>query len=174
TGPAATAPDAPRGHEVRVVLRTADATAVGYRLHGLELAPTAEEDRFVGHLGPDLLDPDFDADEAVRRLSADPDTPIAAALLNQRRLAGIGNGYSAELLFLRGVWPWTPVSGVAALPGLVALARRVLTANRDRPVRTTTGSLRRGENLHVYGRAGRPCRRGGTLVRRGEVAGRVT
>ena len=171
--PGTAAPDARRGHDVRVVLQTADATAVGYRIHDLDLAPTAAEDRFVGHLGPDLLDPAFDAEEAVRRLSSDPDTPVGAALLNQRHLAGIGNVYRSELLFLRGVWPWTPVSGVADLPGLVALARRVLSANRDRAVRTTTGSLRRGETLYVYGRAGRPCRRCGTLVRSGAVAGRV-
>ena len=61
----------------------------------------------MGHLGPDLLGPDWDSDEAVRRLAALPEREIAVALLDQRNLAGIGNFYKCELLFLRGVSPWT-------------------------------------------------------------------
>ena len=59
----------------------------------------------VGHLGPDLLGPDWDPAEAVRRLAADPDRAIGEALLDQRNLAGIGNLYKGEALFLRGVSP---------------------------------------------------------------------
>ena len=153
-------------HLVRVVLRADRAAAVGVHLHELALVPTAEEDSLVGFLGPDLLGPDWDPDEAVRRLRARPDRPIAEALLDQRNLAGIGNLYKAETLFLRGVWPWTPVSEVDDLAAIVALAQRLLAANRGRWSQVTTGSLRRGEQVYVFERAGRPCRRCGTPIRR--------
>lgn len=161
-------------HLIRAVLRTTDAVAVGYQLHRLGLVPTCEEERLLAHLGPDLLDVEFDATEAVRRLRQDPSAPIADALRNQRHLAGIGNVYCAELLFLRGLWPWTPVGDVPDLPALVTLARRLLTANRDRAVRTTTGSLRRGNTTYVYGRRGAPCRRCQTLIESAQQGERVT
>lgn len=161
-------------HLIRAVVRSADAVAVGYQLHQLELLPTEEEPSLIGHLGPDPLDPDWDPDDAVRRLAGRPQAVIGEALRDQRNLAGIGNVYCCELLFLRGVWPWTPAGQVADLPALVALAHRLLDANRSRPVRSTTGSLRRGEATYVYGRAGAPCRRCGTGVAADEQAGRVT
>lgn len=150
-------------HLIRAVLRTEQAVAVGSQLRQLALVATAEEPALVGHLGPDLLGPDWDPAEAVRRLARYPGT-IGAALRDQRNLAGIGNVYCCELLFLRGLWPWTPAGQVPDPAGLVGLAHRLLTANRDRPVRTTTGSLRRGETSYVYGRAGQPCRRCGTPI----------
>jgi endonuclease-8 len=161
-------------HLIRVVLRTATAVAVGYHLHDVALVPTGQEHELVGHLGPDLLGPDWDAAAAVRRLSAHPDTPIAEALLDQRNLAGIGNLYKAEVLFLRGVWPWTPVRRTPDLPGLVTLAQRLLDANRGRWTQSTTGSLRRGTTTYVYGRRGQPCRRCGTAVRAADQGDRVT
>ena len=82
--------------------------AVGYRLHDIALIPTDEEERLVGHLGPDVLGPDWDAAEATRRLQADPGRPVGEALLDQRLLAGVGNLYKNEALFLVGVDPWTP------------------------------------------------------------------
>ncbi|HEX8631591.1 MAG TPA: zinc finger domain-containing protein, partial [Catenuloplanes sp.] len=147
---------------------------VGYHLHDLALVPTAEEHTLVGHLGPDLLGPDWDTDEAVRRLAAHGDSTIAEALLDQRSLAGIGNLYKAETLFLRGVWPWTPVHAVPDLPGMVTLSRRLLAANRGRWTQTTTGSLRRGETSYVYGRRAQPCRRCGTPISKDELGERVT
>ena len=161
-------------HTIRVVLRAPAAVAVGYHLHELELLPTGEEDRLVGHLGPDLLGPDWDLEEAVRRLAAEPERPIAEALLDQRNLAGIGNLYKAEMLFLRGVWPWSPVGAVPDLPAMVGLARRLLTANRGRWTQSTTGSLHRGQTSYVYGRRGAPCRRCGTLIRRADQGERIT
>nr|WP_205863601.1 Fpg/Nei family DNA glycosylase [Planosporangium mesophilum] len=155
-----------RPHTIRVVLHTPAGVAVGFHLHELALVPTAEEHRLIGHLGPDLLGDDWDPGEAVRRLRARPDRAIADALLDQRVLAGIGNLYKAETLFLRGLSPWTPVSSVYDLEGLVELARRLLTANLGRWDQATTGSLRRGEKQWVFERAGSPCRRCGTTIRR--------
>jgi endonuclease-8 len=155
--------------QARVVLRTEEATAVGFQLGLLEVIPRNREEEAVGHLGPDLLGPDWDAEEAVRRLAAHPDTPVAVALLDQRNLAGIGNEYANELCFLRGMLPTRPVSG-ADLPATVSLARRLLTANRDRVVRVTTGDTRRGRTTWVYGRRGEPCRRCGTPIHRSELS----
>jgi len=151
-------------HQVRVVLTTDDVVAVGSRLHDLEIVRTAEESSLVGHLGPDLLGPDWDPDEAVRRLLASPERPIGLALLDQRNLAGIGNLYRAEVLFLRGVHPSTPTAAVPDLPGLMSLSHRLLYANRERVEQSTTGSLVRGQERYVYGRRGRPCRRCGGPV----------
>jgi endonuclease-8 len=161
-------------HQARVVLRTDQWTAVGFSLGITELVQRAAEDDVVGHLGPDLLGPDWDADEAVQRLSTQPDRPLAEALLDQRNLAGIGNMYASELCFVTGVRPTAPVAVVDDLPALVSRAKRVLEANKERPDQTTTGDLRRGQRTWVYGRAGEPCRRCGTPIRRAEVGGRVS
>ena len=98
--------------EVRLVLRTDGPTAYALRMPVVELVRTADEDRLLGHLGPDVLGPGWDEDEAVRRLSAEPDRPVVEALLDQRNLAGIGNLWAVETCYLRGVSPWTPVREV--------------------------------------------------------------
>ncbi|MFW6092108.1 MAG: DNA-formamidopyrimidine glycosylase family protein [Actinomycetota bacterium] len=164
----------PGAHRVRAVLGNARWLAVGSELASLDLVRTVDEGSLVGHLGPDLLGTDWDADEAVRRLAASPDRPVVEALLDQRNLAGLGNVYAAELLFLRGVRPSTPVSEAGDVDRLVRLAREVLRANRDRTGHVTTGDRRPGRRHWVYGRAGEPCRRCGTQIDRGEAAGRVT
>jgi endonuclease-8 len=151
-------------HQVRVVLANKDWTAVGYRLPVVELLDTADEQRVVGHLGPDVLGPDWDSDEAVRRLRADPHREIGLALLDQRNLAGLGNLYRIEMLFLRGLTPWVPVGEVPDLAGLVDVGRRLMLANRDRVEQITTGSRKRGETHWVFERQGRPCRRCGTTI----------
>ncbi|MFD6751983.1 DNA-formamidopyrimidine glycosylase family protein [Micromonospora gifhornensis] len=161
-------------HLIRVVLSAATATAVGYHLHEVALLPTAEEDRLVGHLGPDLLGTDWDPQEAVRRLADRPADNIAEALLDQRNLAGVGNLYKCELLFLRGINPRTRVADVPDLAGLVTLAHDLLAANRGRWTQSTTGSLRRGQTSYVYGRRAQPCRRCGTAIRKEELGERVT
>jgi endonuclease-8 len=162
----------PRDHRVRLVLENADWQALGYLLGVVEVLPTAAETRAVGHLRPDLLGPDWDGAEAVRRLRAAPDRPIAEALLDQTNLAGIGNLYKAEVLFLRGISPWQPVSGAGDLEPVVELARRLLEANKDRAGQVTTGNPARGGETWVYGRAGRPCRRCGMTIAADGYAGR--
>jgi endonuclease-8 len=157
----------PRDHRVRLVLANAEWQAVGYSLGIVEVLRTSREDRAVGHLGPDLLGPDWDPAEAVRRLREQPERTIGEALLDQTRLAGIGTVYRAEALFLRGLHPWTTVAEVADLTALVELAQRLLDANKDGYGQVTTGDRRPGRDRYVYGRAGRPCRRCGTRVERG-------
>lgn len=159
-------------HQIRAVLGNATAVVVGYRLPVLELLRTAEEDSVVGHLGPDLLGPDWNAAEVVRRLMAAPDRPIGEALLDQRNLAGIGNVYKCELCFLRGVTPWTPMGDCRDPARTVVLARKLLDANKARHGHVTTGNPRRGRTHWVYGRAGQPCLRCGTPVRRADQGDR--
>jgi len=151
-------------HEVRVVLSTAAWDAIGYRLPVLEILETAQEDRAVGHLGPDLLDPQVDRAEALRRLSLRPEREIGQALLDQTNVSGIGNIYKAESLFLCGVSPWASVGAVDDVGAVVDRARRLLQANKAHASQSTTGDPRRGQEHWVYGRAGRPCRRCGTRV----------
>ncbi len=149
--------------QVRLLLSTSEWDAVGYRLPVIELLPRTRESDAVGHLGPDLLGPDWDPDEAVRRLAADPDRELGQALLDQRNLAGIGNLYKAEVCFLEGVSPWTPVREVD-LAAAVARAHRLLDLNKAHVQQTTTGTDRRGQDHWVFERAGRPCLRCGTTV----------
>jgi endonuclease-8 len=150
--------------QVRAVLENADWQAVGYRLPVVELLATDDEAGAVGHLGPDVLADDWDAGEALRRLRADPAREVGMALLDQRNLAGLGNLYRTEVLFLRGVTPWTAVGDVPDLPALVERGRRLMLANRGHWEQSTTGSLRPGETHWVFERSGRPCRRCGTRV----------
>lgn len=150
-------------HTARIVLRAGTVEAVGFSLGVVSLLPREREHEIVGHLGPDLLGPDWSAPRALENLLRDPSRPLAEALLDQRNLAGIGNVYAAELCFLSGVVPTTPVGEVAALSRLVARARELLMANRENPGMPTTGNLRRGSSHWVYGR--RECGRCGGVVR---------
>jgi endonuclease-8 len=156
------------GYDVRVVLANDEWECVGYRLHDVEIVPTADEGRLVGHLGPDVLGPDWDTDEALRRLRERPDEQIGVAILDQRNLAGIGNLYKVETLFLCRVHPWARVADVENLEAVVTKARTLMLANRHHPEQSTTGSTRRGEDHWVAGRKGRPCRRCGTPILLGE------
>lgn len=151
--------------QVRVLLEAVGVTAVGFSLGIVEIVETTGEAEVVGHLGPDLLGPDWDEAQALHRLAADPDREIVAALLDQRNLAGIGNMYAAELCFLSGIHPSLPVGDVPDPARLVRRARQMLQLNKERAVQSTTGDLRPRERMWVYRRDRSPCRRCGTPVR---------
>jgi endonuclease-8 len=154
-----------RASEVRAVLVNEEWTAVGHKLGMLDLVPTADEATLVGHLGPDLIGPDWDAERVLDALRAAPERPIGEALLDQRVLAGIGTLYMAESLFVRGISPWTPTGQVRDLPGLLDRVQVMMRANLDRVVQTFTGDTRNGSTTWVHGRNRRPCRRCGTPIR---------
>jgi endonuclease VIII len=155
--------------DVRVRLETDEgATAYGLLLPVVELVRTTAEHTVVGHLGPDPLRDDWDRDEAVRRMRADPDRPLVAVLLDQRVLAGLGNLWANELAFLCRTSPWTRVGDMVdgAVGALVDLAAKALrgSATGVTGYQVTTGDTRRGESHWVAGRARLPCRRCGTTV----------
>jgi formamidopyrimidine-DNA glycosylase len=152
--------------QVRIVLSNSEFDAVGYRIPVIDVVRRNSEVDLVGHLGPDLLGPDWDADEAMRRLAEQPDGTIGEALLDQRNLAGIGNLYKTELCFLRGTSPWTPVRDAGDLRTWVVLAHRLLNANVGGHPQSTTGDTHPARRTWVYGR--RTCLRCGGPVLRGE------
>jgi endonuclease-8 len=154
-----------RSFEVRGVLETERRVAVGHRLRRLEVLRTSAESEVLGHLGPDVLGPDWDEAEVLRRLTASPERPVGEALTDQRVMAGPGNVYKSEICFLAGVDPRTPVGEVEDRATLVDLTKSLMERNRAGGRRVTTDDPRRGRELWVYGRAGRPCRRCGTPIR---------
>ena len=163
-------------HEMRIVLATATYVAVAFTVPVAEFVDAATIDREgpVAELGPDLLSDTFDAAEAVARFQARGDVEIADVLLDQRALAGIGNVFKSEILFLAGVDPFTPVASLDddRLSRILTIARDALAANvlgRSQTLspafgRRTTRSLNPNAKLWVYGRSGKPCRRCGTIV----------
>lgn len=155
-------------YKIRILLEAGDTAAVGIDLGVLEILHRGQDMEAVEHLGPDLLGADWDPVRAAGNLAADPDRSIAAALLDQRVMAGIGNVYANELCFLFGRLPTSPVRSLTEPHRVAARAREMLWANRIRWSRTTTGNTRPGQELWVYGRAGKPCRRCATPIARAE------
>ena len=152
--------------DLRALVAADEWTALGLRLGRLDLVDTRHEDRLVGHLGPDLLGPDWDPERAVENLAA-AGAPIGAALLDQHNLAGLGTLWTSEALFALRLPPWTPAAdlGRSVLVELVDRCRLMLDRGRRDVVQSTTGSRMRGETTYVHGRSGRPCRRCGATVR---------
>ena len=163
---------------LRVRVDTADWVAVAFDVPVAEFVTSKELATTdpVAKLGPDLLGREFDRDEAVRRLAASAHQPIAMSLLDQRLVAGIGNIYKSETLFLAGVNPFAPAESLSkdALENLLDIARGLLKDNvvdgtspriqTYRNLRMTNRASRHDESLWVYGRAGKPCRKCGTAI----------
>ena len=152
-----------------LVLATDTTVAVCFDCPTLELLTDGDlaRSRPLRTLGPDLLASDLDLGAAVMRLESAHDLAVGEALLDQRLLAGIGNVVRNETLFMERVNPWTPTASLdsAVLRRLVTTASGILRAGAASGRRVTTGDPRRGAALWVYRRAGRPCRRCGTLIR---------
>jgi endonuclease-8 len=154
--------------QARVVLETDRFVAVCFNAPVVELLTPGALRRHpvLSRLGPDLLSEDFDAGEARRGLRRLAEVPIGEALLAQGALAGIGNVYKSETLFLCGEDPFRRVRELsdAALDRLVAKARLLMSANLSGKPRATRRGLG-GQRTWVYRRQGRPCLRCGTPIR---------
>lgn len=161
-------------HSARAVLENAEWQTIGYSLGILEVLGRDAEDSAVGHLGPDLLGPDWDLDAGVARAASDPERPVFLALLDQRNIAGFGNEYVNEILFLMGLLPTRPVGEVPDLRRVISRGRQMLEVNKARVERSFTGSSRTGEERWVYRRERARCRRCGTAVRTGQLGDRPT
>jgi endonuclease VIII len=164
--------------DMRILISTETFEAVGFNIPVAEFTSSRALSRHneLRRLGPDLLSDEFRTSEAVQRIRERGTTPIADALLNQRVVAGLGNVYKSEVLFMCRVNPFTLVRDVGddRLAAIVDTAQQVLRANVSEalaPMTTYSGfrkTTRRAsprERLWVYGRARLPCRRCGTPVR---------
>lgn len=149
-----------------------------------EFIDPGTEQELLDRLGPDPLarcDGDLDRlrDALGRRT-----IPIAGALLDQRVIAGVGNVYRAEILFLAGVDPFVtsrdlPERQIAAIWALaieqLALGERIGRIVSVDPREVGAPDVRRvprGSRTYVYKRSGQPCRRCGTAICSDEIANR--
>ncbi len=165
-------------HQLR--LDVEGAVVVGDRIPVLRLLKAGAEERApdLRGLGPDIVAAEVDDDECVARLRALGRRPIGEALLLQRALAGIGNIYKSETLFLEKVDPTAPVADLddATLHALVKRASALLKANLGDGPRITRNALT-GPRFWAYGRRGRGCFRCGgavDMIRQGAPPGRST
>jgi len=168
---AAGAPPPEPEDAVRVRLSTAAHEAlflngpVAELLSGDELA----SHRGLSSLGPDVMGPEFDRDEAWRRVRA-ANVEIAEAIVDQKVVAGIGNIYKAEGLFLAGIHPRRRAPQVSRekIEALWDAVIPLMWEEADGPGPWTTLPPElsdTGERHWAYGRSGRPCLRCGTRIR---------
>lgn len=167
-----------RREDMRIVIETEKIVAVcfGVQVAEFHTAETLKRHAVLSRLGPDVLSDRFDEATAIANIREHPQTQIADALSNQTALAGIGNVYKSEVCFACGVNPFRTVADItdSELNSVIAAARKFLKANVANGTtaaivtytgfRRTTRRADRGERLWVYGRAGQPCRRCGTLI----------
>lgn len=150
----------------------------------LRVVPTDRlaRDASVRLLGPDPL-VDRPTGESLRALARGMRVPVKNFLLDQRRIAGLGNIYVSEVLFRAALDPrrraetlstgeWARIA--AEVPAVLeaAIARMGTTFSTYRTIWNEPGQY--GEQLLVYDRAGEPCRRCGSEVRRIVQGGRAT
>lgn len=156
--------------DMRVVVATDVYVAVGFSIPVVEFLDdrALQRQKDLRNIGPDVVADTFDGEEAIRRIRARPESEIANVLLNQRVIAGIGNVFKSELLFLAAIHPFEKVMNIsdADLRRLVAISRKFVryNAKHGRSDRVTTGSIDRKKKLWVYGRGGELCRRCGTAI----------
>ncbi|ACZ30270.1 DNA glycosylase/AP lyase, H2TH DNA-binding protein [Xylanimonas cellulosilytica DSM 15894] len=170
-----------RSPAVRAVLATETWTCLGWHLGMMDLVRTRDEGMLIGHLGPDVLAPDFvgapatdgrfddGAAEGTRRLAVDPARPVCVALLDQRTVAGLGTIWTAESLFAERLWPWTAVGELPTgrVRALLLTAARLVRGSVAVGRRQGLGAVER----RVHGRHHRPCVRCGTPIALGSTAG---
>jgi formamidopyrimidine-DNA glycosylase len=157
-------------------LRFADARRFGWVEPGRPFAASPA----LARVGPDPLTA-LDAPALAAALGA-ARAPIKAFLMDQRRVAGLGNIYVAEALHRAGIHPAAPARRVRGRAvELLAAIRAVLEGGIARRGTTLRDYVdadgRSGDNapaLLVYGRAGEPCRRCGARIKRRVDAGRST
>ncbi len=174
-------PPEPRG-ALRLRLRAPDTWSDLRGPTACELLEPAERKDLLARLGPDPLRADADPGAAYARISRSR-TVMAALLMDQAVLAGIGNVYRAELLFRHRVDPYLPGRELrpdvwaAIWADLVPLMQAGVRAGRIVTVRTEDrvrkrGTVNRAEANYVYRRTGLPCRICSTEIRTEVLVGR--
>lgn len=180
------APAPPPTDTVRLRLATARAHADLRGPTTCALITDAEKAALHDRLGPDPLRPEDDGEAAWRRISRSR-TTLAALLLDQKVISGVGNVYRAEVLFRHGVDPYLPGRDLprpvwdALWTDLAALMREGVRHNRIDTVRPehTPEAMGRpprvddhGGEVYVYRRAGQHCHLCGTEIRTADLAAR--
>ena len=145
-----------------LVLTTEIGEAVQFDGPVLELLTESRTrfDRRLAMLGPDILAPELDEPEILRRLRADdPTRAIGDALLDQRTIAGIGNLWKCEGCFAAAIDPWRATGDVSDEEAMA-----VVRAARPGMQQSALDGM---QDLHrvVYAHAGRPCPRCGAPIR---------
>ena len=146
------------------------------------LIDAPERAALLARLGPDPLRSGDGSGDAWERISQSSQ-PIAALLMDQRVLSGVGNVYRAEVLFRAGLDPYLPGRELdrdrwqGIWQDLQRLMRAGVKANRivttrPRDRNRATGRVRRSDATYVYRRADEPCRVCGTLVKRADLSAR--
>ena len=160
-----------RHSDMRIVIETSEWVAVAFNVPVAEFHDAdslARQDDLL-HIGPDFLAEEFDFDEALRRIRARPEEEIADVLLNQRVVAGIGNEYKNEVLFVARINPFARVRDLTdeQLKRILQTARKLMVANvtKRSARRDITFSLDPRQEKYVFSRGGKPCRRCGTPIR---------
>ena len=158
------------------ILGTGDDAYVCFRAAFARLRPIDDPSvrRALESLGPDLLDPNFDLDRAVRRSMAASEGRVAEVITDQRVVAGIGNVYKSEVLFLCGIHPFTPAGQVTAAQWaeIYTCAAELMRANLISGRRSTTATHKAArhpggvERHWVYRRRAAPCLRCKTPIER--------
>jgi endonuclease-8 len=161
----------------KVVLRAEGIEAPCFSAPVVELLTGRQVARHpaLTRLGPDAIAEAFDANEVRTRLRARLDLTIGEGLLLQQALAGVGNVFKSEILFLERVNPFTRIGDLSdeALDRLISQSRRLLLFNRRPGSRQTRATLDPQGRIWVYRRSGRPCYECSTpiqLRRQGEDA----
>jgi formamidopyrimidine-DNA glycosylase len=149
----------------RLELSFAAGTLTAVDVPVLELVASSAESAVVGHLGPDVCAPAPPAlDVVAERLGRDPDVPVAAALLDQRNVAGFGNVYAVEVPFITGLSPNQAVGTIDGLVDLVDVGVALIRHTMRTGPRNTTGRRLRSPDHWVYAKRGRPCGLCGTRL----------
>ncbi|HJU06452.1 MAG TPA: DNA-formamidopyrimidine glycosylase family protein [Nitrospiraceae bacterium] len=162
---------------MRLAIETSDFVAVGFNVPIAEFHTQHSLARRKGFndLGPDVLAPDFDPNDAGRRMRQHPDQEVGDVLIDQRVMAGLGNVFKSEICFLCGVNPFSPVRLLTdeQIVCLTKTAQKLMRANVQAPTpdgpiifdyRRTTGRSNPAERLWVYGRTNKACLRCGTRI----------
>lgn len=137
---------------------------VAFSVPMLKLITPSQVERTIERLGPDVLSPDVDLEEAVRRLRARNDVPLGVAIMDQTAVSGVGNIYKSETLFTLAVDPFAPISAFDDddLRAIVSRARRLMMSNLTGRMRTTTRN--NAQRYYVYRRKDRACTRCGGSI----------
>lgn len=157
-------------HRMRIRLDTPPWIALAFDVYDAEVVPGQPgQVPAIARLGPDLLAPEVDVAAVAARIRGEGARPLGDVLLDQGVAAGIGNVFRSEVLFLEGLHPRTPADALTGAQADALVRRTVrllrLNARSGAGRRITTGRLAPDENLWVYQRTGRPCRRCATPIR---------